>query len=423
MRRSYFFTSIIATVVLLLSAAAAAAQVAPLRGHVVLKQADGTSVKPADAVIDVYRTDISGVFHTKTDKKGEFVFAGLPFVGRYVIAASMPNAAPGFQTGVRVGQDIDYEIVLSPGNGGRLTLDDINKAGTAAPASGGGARAVESAADKAKREEIEASNKKADNSNKIVAEAFKAGNEALTAKNYEEAVKQYDIGLAADPEQAALLTNKAAALKALGVAKYNAAIQSKDEAARAAGIEAAKADFKNAAESSDKAYELIKKETVAADPNAQKAHESNKYAAVNVRAEAYRLYVTKGDPTKIDGGIAAFEDYLAVEPDPVKKSKAQLDLAQMLLDAGAGDKAFAEYQKILATNPDDPDANLGAGLALYSTGDKAKYQQAANYFQHFVDKAPDTHKFKNDAKDILANLKNTENVVPERTTPARRKRP
>ena len=424
MRRSYIFTSITATVVLLLSAAAAAAQVAPLRGHVVLKQADGTSVKPADAVIDVYRTDISGVFHTKTDKKGEFVFAGLPFVGRYVIAASMPNAAPGFQTGVRVGQDIDYEIVLSPGNGGRLTLDDINKAGTAAPASGGGsARAVESAADKAKREEIEASNKKADNSNKIVAETFKAGNEALTAKNYEEAVKQYDIGLAADPEQAALLTNKAAALKALGVAKYNAAIQSKDDAARAAGIEAAKADFKNAAESSDKAYELIKKETVAADPNAQKAHESNKYAAVNVRAEAYRLYVTKGDPTKIDGGIAAFEDYLAVEPDPVKKAKAQFDLAQMLLDAGAGDKALVEYQKILATNPDDPDANLGAGLALYSTGDKAKYQQAANYFQHFVDKAPDTHKFKNDAKDILANLKNTENVVPERTTPARRKRP
>src|SRR5258708_271643 len=342
MRRSYIFTSIPATVFLLLSAAAAAAQVAPLRGHVVLKQADGTSVKPADAVIDVYRTDISGVFHTKTDKKGEFVFAGLPFVGRYVIAASMPNAAPGFQTGVRVGQDIDYEIVLSPGDGRRLTLDDINKAGTATPASGGGARAVESAADKAKREEIEASNKKADNSNKIAAETFKAGNDALTAKNYEEAVKQYDIGLAADPEQAALLTNKAAALKALGVAKYNAAIQSKDDAARSAGIEAAKADFKNAAESSDKAYELIKKETVAADPNAQKAHESNKYAALNVRAEPNLRYVTKGDPTKMDGGRAAFDNYLAAEPDPVKKSKAQLDMTHQLPNPCAGCTAFVE---------------------------------------------------------------------------------
>ena len=88
----------------------------------------------------------------------------------------------------------------------------------------------------------------------------------------------------------------------------------------------------------------------------------------------------------------------------------------MLLDAGEANKAYAEYQKILAEKPDDLDANLGAGLALYSTGDKTKYQEAANYFQHFVDKAPDTHKFKNDARDILANLKNTENIVPEKTT-------
>ena len=137
-----------------------------------------------------------------------------------------------------------------------------------------------------------------------------------------------------------------------------------------------------------------------------------------------RLFVTKADASQADAGAAAFEDYIAVETDAAKKSKAQLDMAQMLLDAGAGDKAFAEYQKILAQKPDDPDANLGAGLALYSTGDKAKYQEAANYLQHFVDKAPDTHKFKADAKAILAELKSTENVVPEKTTPApRRKRP
>jgi tetratricopeptide (TPR) repeat protein len=427
MRRPYIFASLIAIAILVFSAASAAAQTAPLRGHVVLKQADGTTVRPADVVIDVFRTDISGVYHTKTDKKGEFVFAGLPFVGRYVIAASMANAAPGFQTGVRVGQDIDYEIVLSPGDGRRLTLEDINKAGSATPTAGGAKG--ESAADKAKREEIEKkneeikkNNEKAENSNKIVAETFKAGNAALAAKNFEEAVRQYDIGLAADPEQAALLTNKAAALKALGVDKYNTAIQSKDEAAKAAGIEAAKGYFKTSAESSDKAYELIKNEKVANDPNEQKRHEANKYAALNVRAEAYRLYVTKGDPTKVDGGVAAFEDYIAAEPDPVKKSKAQFDLAQMLLDAGAGDKAYAEYQKILAAQPDDADANLGAGLALFSTGDKTKYQEAANFLQHFVDKAPDTHKYKNDARAILAELKSTENVVPVKT-PARRKRP
>jgi tetratricopeptide (TPR) repeat protein len=429
MRRSYFLTSIVAAAVLVLSAIVASAQTGQLRGSVQLVGADGKSAPVAGAIIDVYRTDITGEFHTKTDKKGDWVFAGLPYVGTYVVAVSAPGAAPDARSGIKAGREVPVDLVLQPGDGRHLTQADaiaLSKGGGGGSPSAGSSGG-ESTADKAKLEEVRkkndeiaANNKKAEDTNKIVGESFRAGNVALTAKNYDEAVKQYDIGLAADPEQAALLTNKAAALKGRGVDKYNAAILSKDDAAKTAGIEAAKADFKNAAETADKACELIKKEPAATDPNDQKRHEANKYAALSVRAEAYRLYVSKGDPSQTDGGIAAFQDYMAVETDPVKKSKAQLDLAQMLLDAGAGDKAFVEYQKILAEKPDDPDANLGAGLALYSTGDKAKYQEAANYFQHFVDKAPDTNKFKNDAKEILANLKNTENVVPEKITPARR---
>jgi tetratricopeptide (TPR) repeat protein len=429
MHRFYLF--IIAAAVLLLSTVATSAQTGQLRGHVLLKQADGTSVKAAGAQIDVFRTDLPGSYPTKADKSGNFAYAGLPYVGTYIIAASMPNASPTYQANAKAGRDIDYELVLSPGDGRRLTLDEINKMKGTSGASTSSSGGTESAADKANREaaekkneEIKKNNEKAESTNKIVGDSFKAGNDALAAKNYAEAVKQYDIGLAADPEQAALLTNKAAALKGLGVEKYNAAIQSKDDAARSAGIDAAKADFKNSAETADKAVDFIKKEPAGTDATEQKRHDANKYAAMAVRAEAYRLYVSKGDSSKADAGIAAFQDYMAAETDPVKKSRAQLDLAQMLLDAGAGDKAFAEYQKILAEKPDDPDANLGAGLALYSTGDKTKYQEAANYFQHFVDKAPDTNKFKNDAKEILANLKNTENVVPDKTPPRRgNKRP
>jgi tetratricopeptide (TPR) repeat protein len=430
MRRFYLFTLIVAAAVLLSSAIAASAQTGQLRGHVVIKQADGTSVPGAGAQIDVFRTDLPGNYPTKADKKGQFVYAGLPFVGRYIIAASAPNAAPSALGGVRAGQDTDYEIVLGPGDGRRYTAEQAKAAiqpggGGAASSNGGGGG--ESAADKAKREEIakknaeiEAKNKKIEASNQVVAEAFKAGNVALNAKNYDEAIKQYDIGLAADPEQAALLTNKAAALKARGVDKYNAGIKNKD----AAATEAAKADFKAAAEAANAAADLLKKEPAATDPAEQKQQEANKYAAFSVRAEAMRLFVTKTDSTQADAGAAAFQDYISVETDPAKKARAQLDLAQMLLDAGSGDKAYAEYQKILAANPDDVDANLGAGLSLFSTGDKGKYQEAANYLQHFVDKAPDTHKFKNDAKDILAELKSTENVTPQKTTPTRpKKRP
>lgn len=434
MRRSYLFTSIMAIAVLVLSAVVASAQTGQLRGSVQLVGSDGKPAQVAGATIDVYRTDIAGEYHTKTDNKGGWVFAGLPYTGTYIVAVSAPGAAPNAKSGVKAGREVPVDVVLQAGDGRRLTQTEaiaVSKSGGGGSAGSSSAGGGESAADKAKREElmkkneeIAASNKKAENTNQIVGDAFKAGNAALTAKNYDEAVKQYDTGLAADPEQAALLTNRAAALKSRGVDKYNAAIQSKDDAAKTSGIESAKADFKSAAESADKAADLIKKEPAATDPNDQKRHESNKYAALSVRAEAYRLYVSKGDATKADAGIAAFQDYIAVETDPAKKSKAQLDLAQMLLDAGAGDKAYAEYQKILAAQPDDPDANLGAGLALFSTADKAKYQEAANYLQRFVDKAPETHKFKNDAKAILAELKSTENVVPEKAPPRRgNKRP
>ena len=428
MRRSHFITSIAAVAVLLCGAASISAQVGQLRGTVKLVGADGKPAPVDGAVIDVFRTDIAGEYHTKSDKGGQWVFAGLPYVGTYIVAISAPGAQANAKGGVKAGREIPVDVILAPGDGKRLTLEQAKAAvGGGSSSPGGGS---ESASDKAKREadlkkidELKKENEKNLNINKVVGEAFKAGNAALTAKNYDEAIKQYDTGLAADPEQPSLLTNKTLALKARGVERYNAAIQTKDEAARTSGLEVAKADFKAAADAVNRASDLIKKVPAATDPAEQKQQVVNKYATMSARAEAMRLFVTKADASQSDAAAAAFEDYIAVETDAAKKAKAQLDMAQMLLDAGAGDKAFAQFQKILAERPDDPDANLGAGLALFSTGDKARYQEAANFLQHFVDKAGDDHKFKADAKAILAELKSTENVVPEKTAPPRRKRP
>src|SRR3989442_5552740 len=108
MRRFYFFSLIMAAAVLLSSAIAASAQTGQLRGHVVIKQADGTSVPVAGAQIDVFRTDLSGEYPTKADKKGQFVYAGLPYVGRYILAANPPNAAPTALGEVLAGRDTDY---------------------------------------------------------------------------------------------------------------------------------------------------------------------------------------------------------------------------------------------------------------------------------------------------------------------------
>lgn len=429
----------------------AVAQVGELRGHVWMQQADGQKVPLAEAQIDVFRTDMSAKYNTKTNKKGEFVFAGLPFTGTYTVAASHPTATPNWLPGVKAGRDIPAEITLTPGNGKRLTLEEIKAAGGGSPTppAGGGTSSSgssESAADKAKREElmkknaeIESKNKKITEANEIIARTFKAGNEALTAagplsreRKYEEsipkytaAVAAYDEGLAADPEQPAILTNKAVALKGRGVDRFNSALQSKtlDDAGKSAALQAAKDDFKAAAETSSKAVALIKAAPVPTDPAEVQRYNGNKYAAMLTNAEAMRLYVSKGDQSKAEEGLAAFKDYLAIETDPAKKAKAQLDMAQMLLDSGAADKALVEFKGILTSQPDNPEANLGAGLALYASGDKEKFQEAANYLQHFVDVAPDTNQMKDDAKAILTELKNTEKIAPEKVKPAPRKRP
>jgi tetratricopeptide (TPR) repeat protein len=438
MRR--YFCSIIASAVLLLAAVGASAQVGQLRGHVFIQQADGTKVPAAGAQVDVYRVDLPGKYPSKANKNGEFVYAGLPYVGTYVIAVSAPNASPTVRGGVKVGRDQDFELVMTPGNGQRLTEEQAKAGGggtqTGASSSG------ESAADRAKREEMEKknaevleANKKIENANQVIGDSFRGGNTALNAKNYDEAIRHYDTGIAADidhPGTPSLLTNKSVALRLRGVERFNAAVQSTDAAAKTSGMEAAKADFKASADAANQAVELLKKLTTPTDPNELKQFEANKYFALTARAESMRLFATKVDQTKADAAIVAYQEYIAAEPDAAKKSKAQKDFAQMIFetasDTAGYERAVAEYQKILEAIPDDPDALLRIGQAMFNIGalnnnDKAKYQEAANYLQRFIDKAPDTNPLKAEAKDLIGALKAQANVTPERTTRPPRRRP
>ena len=448
MLRKYFYRASAVAILFMCVSVTAFAQVGELRGHVWIQQTDGQKAPLADAQIDVFRTDMNAKYNTKTNNKGEFVFAGLPFVGTYTVAASHPTAAPNWVRGVKAGRDIPCEITVTPGDGKRVTLEEIEKAsgGAPAPATGGSSAGSESAEVKAKLEEmmrknaeIEASNKKITEANEIISRTFKAGNEALKAasmaskeKRVDEAIQQYtaavghyDEGLAADAEQPAILTNKAVALKGRGVERFNAAVSSKtlDDAGKTAALQAAKDDFKAAAEAASKAVALIKAQPAPTDPAEVARYNGNKYAAMLTNAESMRLFVSKADATKAEAGLAAFKDYLAIETDPAKKAKARVDMAQMLLDSGAADKALEEFKAILSTEPDNAEANLGAGLAVYASGDKAKFQEAANYLQRFVDVAPDTNYMKDDAKAILTELKNSENVTPQKAKPAPRKRP
>ena len=113
MFRKSLFTIVAAMAMLFTAAVAASAQVGELHGHVFMQQADGTKVPLADAVIDVYRTDISSKYNTKTNKKGEWIFAGIPYIGTYTVAASHPTAQPTWQPGVKAGRDLDVVLTVT----------------------------------------------------------------------------------------------------------------------------------------------------------------------------------------------------------------------------------------------------------------------------------------------------------------------
>src|SRR5215217_2840165 len=121
----YFFGALAAAILVASASLTAFAQVGELRGHVWIQQADGQKVPLADAQIDVFRTDMTAKYNTKTNKRGEFVFAGLPFIGTYTVAASHPTAAPSWLPGVKAGRDVPAELTLTPGDGRRLTYEEI----------------------------------------------------------------------------------------------------------------------------------------------------------------------------------------------------------------------------------------------------------------------------------------------------------
>lgn len=435
MRRSHIIIAVIALAITLMFSIAASAQTGQLRGHVVLKQADGTSVPLAGAVIDVFRTDIGGKYETKTDKKGQFVFAGVPFTGDYIIAASAPNAAPYAKGGVKAGRDLDYELPLVEGDGRRYTEAEA-KAAVKGVGTDGGKAADSAAAEKARQnaaaaKQFEAEKAKVANVNETLNRTFKAGNDAMTAKNYEEAIKQYDEGLAADPEQVVFYSRKANALRARGVDHYNLSVKSSDAAVRTTELEAAKKDFQLAAETINKGNEVAKKEAASTDPTGQQNQTARKLEVLAGRAETMRLLV-KTDPTQVDAALNAYQEYMAAETDAVKKAKAERDVAQILFDSSSDtagfERAVAAYKKLLEANPDDAEAMLRIGQSLFNIGamnnnDKAKYQEAANYLQLYVSKAPEGQ-LKTEAKDLIEALKAQANVTPERINPPpRRRRP
>jgi tetratricopeptide (TPR) repeat protein len=422
------------------------AQTAPVTGRIELqKKADGTKVPVAGAVIDVYRVDVKGSLPSgKSDKKGNFTFAGLQLGGRYVFGISAPGAKPGYFPNVKAG-DQNLLITLQEGDGSRWTEDQIREALAGGAANTGGQQATENTAEQKKAQaeyekkvaEVTAKNEEIKNKTATVQKALEEGNAAIKSKDYDTAITRYSDGINADPEFVGsapiLLINRAIALKLRGIDTYNAAVKQTDAAAKSAGVAKAKQDLEASLDSYTKAWTVIKNAPPADIQNPANVQQT-KYDALAGMTEDFRLLaVTKLNTAKAAESKEAFDEYFAVETDPAKKAKAQLTYADIMREAGDSEKAIAGYRAVLATAPDNAEAMAGLGLSLFNAGvvanDKAQMQEGLNYMTKYIEASPiaatdsaSVKEFKQSVKDAVDYLKNTEKLAPQKVSaPAKKK--
>ena len=244
MFRKDFYKFFLLLVLSIAGAAAATAQTAPITGKVVLKKADNTTVPVEAALVEVYRTDVKATLPSdKTNKRGEFAFAGLPLGARFVLSVSAPGAKPGYLPGVKAG-DEKLLITLTEGDGRKWTEQEIRDAVAGVNTGGGNQQAQPTEDQKKAQAEYEkqvaavaAKNKDIENKNGIIQVSLKAGNDAFNAKDYDTAIAKWTEGINADPDFVGsvpiLLNNKGTALKIVGVDAYNRGVKSSDPAEKA----------------------------------------------------------------------------------------------------------------------------------------------------------------------------------------------
>lgn len=435
MTRESIYKIFIVAALLVTGSIYAAAQSAPVAGKVEMKKADGTIVPVAGALVEVFRTDIKGSAPSaKTDKRGEFRFAGLN-IGEYVLAISATGAEPGYIPNVKPGQ-VDLKITLNEGDGKRPTEEEVRKVLAEAKTAVGPARQELTKEEKeaqAAREkeiaEIEARNKKIKDESAVINAALQSASKAFEEKNYDVAIEQYNVGIAANPDYfgsaSILLNNKGIVLKIRAVNTYNQSVNLPDGPAKEEGILKARKDLTEAKTGYYRSFELLKA-APASEITDKVIHDKAIYDALSGLTDTYRLLVQTKSLTAVDDEMkAAFEAYQASERDPVKKITAYLILGEALGVTGDSDVALASYQRALELSPENPEALRGAGLSLvniaYLSDDKDKFQEAVDYLQKFLGVAPDNHRYRGEITELISTLKTEKNVTPQKKAPTRRK--
>ena len=343
------------------------AQITTIEGDV--KGADGQPVQKAE--IKIVRTDIKGNYPTKTNKKGHYLYMGLP-MGTYTVECYIDGKKVDSVGGVRT----------TPGDPIPVNFDLKNSQAVQQQKQAEMQKAVESgqmtkemersltpeqkaAMEKQIKEQSEKMKK-----NRELNDSFNAGMDALKAKQYDVAVASLTKASELDPTQHAVWANLGEAYVQLAGTKTG---PEHDDA------------MGKALQAYQKAIEI--------KPDDASSH--NNYALALAKAK------------KFDEAQAELKK--AAELDPPDGGKYYYNLGALLVNAGQNDPASEAFKKAIELTPTYADAYYQYGVTLVgkagigANGQVTPVAGTAEAFQKYLELQPNGQ-YAQSAKDMLATL-------------------
>ena len=348
---------------LALFAWSAFAQQGSMEGNV--KGADG---KPAvGMMVKIDRTDIKAHYQVKTDKKGHYFHAGLPY-GTYNVSIEVEGKDQPVAQSVplRGGDPVNVPIDLSQAAAADQAAQQKAQAAQNAQDATRGLSAAEKAALEKANKEREAELKK----NKELNDTFNAGMTAAQNKQYDQAVASFTKAAELGPTQHVVYAQLAEAEMNFAGTKSGADAQAEMEKGLAAYA---------------KAIEL--------KPDDAGYH--NNYALALARAKKYPE--AQGELTK------------AATLDPPNAGRYYYNLGALLVNAGQNEPAGEAFKKAIEIDPNYADAQYQYGVYLMSKasvtadGKVTPVPGTADAFQKYLQLKPDG-KDADAAKAMLASL-------------------
>jgi len=285
------------------------------------------------ASIKIQGTDVKREYTTKTDKKGEYIYMGIPF-GEYRVVVRAQGFTPDFAQGIRpsISSDSEVNFSLKPGEDRKLpfemTQEEINRL----------------------KEDVQKAEKQKQASAEVKA-FFDAGLQLAQQGKYAEAIAEYDKALEKDPDQPYIHANRADALSRVdklqeALEAYQKAISLKpDDAAMYTNMGVLLGKMGKVAESQEAFKKAASVNPAAAGQNfynlgatlvnsgrAAEAAEAFKQAIAadpNFAEAYYQLGIClSGAPATMPDAIKALEKYIQIG-----KNAEQVEVAKQLISA------------------------------------------------------------------------------------------